>query len=396
MPRFSVLVPTRDRPDLLAFCLEALAAQTFEDFEVIVSDNPTRSPVKDVFERWSGPGWRYLRQEKPVAMHDNFERGCAEARGEYVAVVIDKTILHPSALAVAHEALRAEPADIVTWRNDGYTPVDESRDVARGRFRASAATVVESLYDPAAELTERFANRMRRGTDPVNYVRAKIVFGAYSRRLLDRIVELTGRVFYPLAPDYTSMVPACVLADSAVDVGRPLLVSYNSGRSNGRQQSIDPGHARRFVETAGGPAIVGSLPVPGVYASHHNVVAYDLVSSAARCPPGTTPPLDFANLLRRVREDLDAVGWTDPAERDAQYAILERAEDQHGIDPEPGLPEARRTTKDVLAETLVRFPRTESLAYRAARVPHPAGELFTSPLDAARAADEHYSVGARS
>lgn len=393
MPRFSVVVPTRDRPDLLEFCLGALAAQTFDDFEVVVSDNPTRLPVEDVVERWSRPGWRYLRHEQPLPMHDNFERGCAEAQGEYVAFVIDKTVLHPSALEVADRALRAEPAEIVTWRNEGYDPVDEGRDVAKGRFRPGGATADPSVYDPAAELAQRFANPTRRGSDAVHYVRGKIVFGAYSRALLKRIGEHTGRVFHPLAPDYTSMVPGCVFADRALDVGRPLLVSYNSGRSNGRQQSLDPAHARRFIE-ASDSAIVDALPISGLYASTHNVVAYDLVSSAARCPEGTTPPLDVVNLIRRAREDLDAVAWPDPAERDAQYAILERAEAEHGVDPVPARA-PRRTARAALAGALTRVPPVESVVYRAAGLPNPSGKVFDSPVDAAREADEHYSVGAR-
>jgi glycosyltransferase involved in cell wall biosynthesis len=394
MPRFSVVVPTRDRPDLLDFCLGGLAAQTFDDFEVIVSDNPTRVPVEDVVERWSRRGWRYLRHEQPLPMHDNFERGCAEARGEYVAVVIDKTVLHPSALEVADRALRAEPADIVTWRNEGYDPVDEGRNVARGRFRPGGMTVERTVYDPTSELAERFANPTRRGSDPVHYVRGKIVFGAFSRALLDRIGEHTGRVFHPLAPDYTSMVPGCVLADRALDVGRPLLVSYNSGRSNGRQQSLDPAHARHFIE-ASDPAIIDALPIPGLYASTHNVVAYDLVSSAARCPEGTTPHLDVVNLLRRAREDLDGVAWPEQAERDAQYAILEHAESEHGVVPALASPQARRRASTALAGALTRLPPVESLVYRAAGMPNPSGQVFDSPVDAARAADEHYSVGAR-
>ncbi len=65
MPRFSVVVPTRDRPDLLAFCLQSLAAQTFADVEVVVADNPTTAPAREVFDRWARPGWRYIRPDAP-------------------------------------------------------------------------------------------------------------------------------------------------------------------------------------------------------------------------------------------------------------------------------------------------------------------------------------------
>jgi hypothetical protein len=390
MARFSVVVPTRDRPDLLEFCLESLAAQTFGDVEVIVSDNPTKLPARAVFNRWARSEWRYVTPERPLPMHENFERGCAEAKGEYVAVLIDKTVLHPSALQVADRALRAEPADIVTWWNDGYDPVNEVRDLGRGRFRPTARIVAPALYDPATELAARFANATRRGADPISYVRGKIAFGAFSRALLERIRERTGRVFHPLAPDYTSMVPACVLADRGLDVGRPLLVSYNSSRSNGRLQSADAGHARRFIEAAD-PAIIDALPVPGLYASLHNVVAYDLVSAAARCPPGATPPLHFVNLLRRAREDLAGIMWSDPAERAAQRAILDAAETRHGVAPAPPPLRSSRTVRAALTEALIRVPPLERVALSAVGRAGESPRTYVSPLDAARAADSYYA-----
>jgi hypothetical protein len=269
----------------------------------------------------------------------------------------------------------------VTWWNEGYDPLDEARDIGKGVFRPGATATAPAAYDARAELAVRFANATRRGLDPVNYVRGKIVFGAYSAELLDRIRKHTGRLFHPLAPDYTAMVPASVLSRGSIDVGRPLLVSYNSRRSNGRLQSLDPAYARRFVEAAD-PAIIDALPIPGLYASTHNVVAYDLASAAARCPRGTTPTLDLANLARRAREDLDAVAWTDPSERAAQYAILGAAEHRAGVIPEPskGPSEVRR----LLGKTVA---HARALTKRSVEPPPPT---YESPVEAARVADRHY------
>ena len=395
MPRFSVVVPTRDRPDLLAFCLQSLAAQTFADVEVVVADNPTTAPARDVFDRFARPGWRYIRPDAPVAMHDNFERAVDAATGDHVAVVIDKTLLHPSALAVADRALRAQPADIVTWQNEGYDPVDEARDPARGQFQPIATPRAPVLYDPAAELAVRFANASRRGLDPVHYARGKIVFGAFSRALLERIRERTGRLFHPLAPDYTSMVPACVLAEGALDVGRPLLVSYNSVRSNGRRQGTDPAHGRRFIEAAD-PAIIEALPIPGLYASVHNVVAYDLASSAARLPAGSTPPLDMPNLVRRAREDLAGVAWTDARERAAQLRLLVAAERRYDVAPVLEPPVVRASPeRRWLAAALGLDPVRRVASRLTDRIGSPL-PTYASPLDAAEAADRHYAeLGAR-
>lgn len=43
-PRVSVVVPTRDRPDLLAGCLSALDEQTWPDFEIVVVDDGSSDP----------------------------------------------------------------------------------------------------------------------------------------------------------------------------------------------------------------------------------------------------------------------------------------------------------------------------------------------------------------
>lgn len=395
MPRFSVLVPTRDRPDLLAFCLESLASQTFADVEVVVADNPTAAPARDVFDRFAGPGWRYVRPDAPVAMHDNFERAVDAATGDHVAIVIDKTLLHPSALAIADRALQAQPADIVTWQNEGYDPVDEVRDLARGRFQPSATPRAPVLYDPAVDLAIRFANASRRGLDPVHYARGKIVFGAFSRALLERIREHAGRVFHPLAPDYTSMVPACVLAEGALDVGRPLLVSYNSVRSNGQRVSRDPVQGRRFIE-AGDPAIIEALPIPGLYTSVHNIVAYDLASSAARLPAGSTPPLDMPNLVRRAREDLAGVAWTDAEERAAQLELLEAAERRYDVAPVAEPPVVRAGPERRWLEAALRLGPVHRVASRLTDRIRPPLPTYASPLDAAKAADRHYAgLGAR-
>src|SRR3954453_7668999 len=188
MPRFSVLVPTRDRPDLLGFCLEGLARQAFPDVEVVVVDNPVQGPARDVFERWRREGWHYVRAPRPLPMHENWEFGLQRTTGEFVAVVIDKTILQPGALELAKRALDDDPeADLVSWWNDGYNPDDESGAVGDGFLIPTPETREPARFDAAAELEKIYSLDERRGVDPIHYFRGKIVFGAYAQTLLERI-----------------------------------------------------------------------------------------------------------------------------------------------------------------------------------------------------------------
>lgn len=390
-----MLVPTRDRPDLLGFCLEGLAQQTFPDVEVVVADNPVESPARDVFERWRRDGWRYVRAPEPLAMHDNWEFGLQHATGEFLAVAIDKTIFQPSALEIANRALEDDPeADLVSWWNDGYNPDDEVGALGDGILIPTPATRDPERFDGAAELQKMFSLDERRGLDPVHYFRGKIVFGAYSRTLLERIRDACGQVFFPLSPDYTSRVPALALTRCAIDVGRPLLVSYNSQRSNGGRAAASASYAKSFVLGASSEA-VQHLPIPGLYASLHNLVAYDCVTSAARLDSDSLPDLDRENLVKRAREDLALVSWDSEDERVEQCALLEAEAARLGIvavveEPtEPDPPPSR------LAALIVRLALgVRRRIERPEPEPIPEHPLFHSPVAAAAEADRLYtSVG---
>jgi hypothetical protein len=97
-PKFSILIPTRDRPELLRFALESAKRQTWEDFEVIVSDNSVAKPARAVFDEYADARFRYVRPPGQVSMADNWEFASLQARGEHVTVLIDKTVLLPSTL----------------------------------------------------------------------------------------------------------------------------------------------------------------------------------------------------------------------------------------------------------------------------------------------------------
>jgi glycosyltransferase involved in cell wall biosynthesis len=410
MPTFSVLVPTRDRPDLLGFCLEGLALQTLPDVEVIVADNPVHAPARDVFERWCRDGWRFVSAPTPLAMHENWEFGLQHATGDFVAVVIDKTILHPSALEIANRVLEHDPgADLVSWWNDAYYPVDEVGQTGKGVLVAGPDEARDAeRFDPSLELQKMYSLEQRRGEDHIHYYRGKIPFGAYSRALLARIHAACGRVFYPLTPDYTSRIAALALARGAVDIGRPLLVSYISARSNGHRSATYASYAKSFVVGAA-PNALQDLPIPGLYASQHNVVAHDYVTSARRLAPESLPDLNRENLVRRAREDLELVEWDSLEERDEQYGILEAEEARLGVlyvppdePPEEPLPDeppsGSQRFRSAGLTLLERIPPAERAARWALRRPvpelPPPPPIYASPVEAAVVADRRYtSVG---
>ncbi|GHO46908.1 glycosyltransferase [Ktedonospora formicarum] len=94
-PFVSVIVPTHDRPERLAICLNTLLAQHYPHYEVIVVDNApkTESTLTLITKKYSDASQvRYLREERQGA---SWARNCGMqvAKGEILVFTDDDVVL---------------------------------------------------------------------------------------------------------------------------------------------------------------------------------------------------------------------------------------------------------------------------------------------------------------
>lgn len=118
--KFSVIVPTRDRPASLRCCLERLSPgrQTLpaDSYEVIVTDDGVH-PVEQLLIR-DFPGVRWTRGPRrgPAA---NRNHGAALARGEWLVFTDDDCVPDPEWLAAFATAI-ATDASVAVWEGRTY------------------------------------------------------------------------------------------------------------------------------------------------------------------------------------------------------------------------------------------------------------------------------------
>jgi GT2 family glycosyltransferase len=92
LPFFSVIIPTYERPGPLASCLERLARLDYprERFEVIVVDDASTSPPRDLVKRFRDSlDVRLLEQERNTGPAGARNFGATHARGEFLAFIDD-------------------------------------------------------------------------------------------------------------------------------------------------------------------------------------------------------------------------------------------------------------------------------------------------------------------
>jgi cob(I)alamin adenosyltransferase len=404
-PFVSIVVPTRDRPELLRYCLRSLVDQEFSDFEVIVSDNFKKTPARQVFDEIADPRFTYVTPPRSLAMHDNWEFAAEQAGGTYVAVLIDKTVLRPSALYTMHRVLSSMPAELVSWWNEGYNPVART-GYECGEYGPAFRPSAPVYFDTRDELKARFNMAVRRGEEGIRYYRGKICFGAYHRELIGRIKARIGRLFYPISPDYTSLVAALALASSAVDMGEPLLISFNVTLSTGYNNATNPASLKTFLSQIDPSFSVSHrMPIEGLYSSLHNCVALDYVQMRDRLLPELEKiRLNMSNLSLRAAEDLTMVSWTDDAERADQLEILDDFRRRHPLSNLPLPSSAELASVQENSRTIFRWAkrlaaralgerRTVMLKQSLNRIcglRFPVVAPYGNILEAARAAESYY------
>lgn len=140
MPTFSIVVPTHNRPALLAEALDSLRAQTFSDWEAIVVDDASDPPVTP---EQHDPRIRVVRQFPGRGGAAAKNRGIDESTGDFIAYLDDDDLYDSDYLKRAYETLqRHAEIDVVymgvSWFGSNGAWGQNNYDQTMARFLESA------------------------------------------------------------------------------------------------------------------------------------------------------------------------------------------------------------------------------------------------------------------
>ena len=108
---YSIIIPVYNRPDEVDELLESLLAQTVKDFEVIIVEDGSQKPCKDVCDKYAYKLniHYFLKENGGPGPARNY--GVEKAQGDYV-LILDSDCVIPSGYLAAIEAeLKANPCD---------------------------------------------------------------------------------------------------------------------------------------------------------------------------------------------------------------------------------------------------------------------------------------------
>jgi len=97
--KFSILLPTRNRLDLLKLAVESVRGQDYADWEIVVSDNASDQDVLGYVQSIGDARIRAWRNPQLVPVTDNWNAALAHSTGDYFIMLGDDDALMPGALS---------------------------------------------------------------------------------------------------------------------------------------------------------------------------------------------------------------------------------------------------------------------------------------------------------
>jgi len=286
VPFFSILIPTKNRPEIVSGAIQSVLDQTFGDFEIILSDNDdSPTATRDVVAGFSDPRIRYHRTSGTLPMHENWENALHQAQGTWVLVVEDKQRLTRTALECLHSVCREHPDSLVT-----YPPVNCFADHLAGPVTVPKVRqfTCEQVVEEFCRFSPLFWDIFPRG-----------LTSATPRHLLNEMARSspTGMVFSWVNPDYSYGFQALSKAAGLCYIpGNIIYVPHSVGRtgkySNGLSGAKKEAQARRFFASlpVSEQELLAGMPVPTIWL-WVNPVLYDFRKFYRR--PGHAPEVDW-------------------------------------------------------------------------------------------------------
>lgn len=242
-PFFSILIPTKNRAEIVGGALRSVLDQSYGDYEIILSDNDdSPTATRDAVALFNDDRIKYHRTSGKLPMHENWENALMLATGRHVIVLEDKMRLMPGALRAIEHCLH--------WHGD--VPV------SFGIKFTKHATLPEPMKQPlpsvhySTGLVDRFC-RFDQGFFDV------LPRGLNSSVPRELALEMkrrsaSGYAFSPMSPDYAFGFGLLSHCNYVFHFKEPLMYVPNNWMwrgmySNGQASYTKSAEIHRFLST---------------------------------------------------------------------------------------------------------------------------------------------------
>jgi hypothetical protein len=313
-----VVIPTRNRSDLVRNALNSVLSQSDCEIQVLVSDNSTATDQRADLSRYcqerEDERVRYIVPPRPLPMAQHWDWALRQALSLYgsthFSFLTDRMMFKPEALRPLLAIITDNPDKILTYMHDlvddFLTPVIVRQYTWTGNLYDVRSTRLLELSAQSA-MYDSCIPRMLNCIVP--------------RGVLNAIRQRFGNVFAPIAADWYFAYRALDMVDSILFYDKAALVHYAQQRSNG--QSANCGIANEayasFVQDLGKIPVNFAAPFPEIITVWNAIISeYCHARETAQSPK--FPELDLDNYRQALAVGIEEI--RDPPRRECMRGLL--------------------------------------------------------------------------
>lgn len=306
-PRFTVVIPTKNRAEYLKQTLRTCSAQDYDNLVVIVSDDASTDHTMDVVFEASrqDPRIRYMKNGMSPGMRDNFEFALNQAEPGFVMALGGDDGLMPGGVTGMCDVLRDTGLELLSWASPLYTyPGVRGPGGQLMLYHPKKDKIVQSRDFLARQVSH--LNYLGDIESPMSYVK-----GIASTRLVKQVQSRSkdGRFYTCPTPDGYSGIVLAGEVDRFAFSGTPFAIYGLSPTSQGLNYLANDEEAKKhsvsFFKS------VDSVPMHEQLAGQPyspliTLMTVDYLLTAKALPGwrGEVPPIDFKKVVETAIGEL--------------------------------------------------------------------------------------------
>lgn len=232
-PRITVVIPTRERGDVLGAALRSVTAQNYDGLDILVSDNCSTDGTADVVRAANDPRIRYVNTGERVSMSHNWEFALSHVPVDdrYVMVIGDDDGIIPGALDRVVALIRETGSKAVSSTYVTYIwPNGDNANMGR--------LLVPMRRGYEMRNSKEWLRRVVEGRTWYSELPMLYVVGAIHMSLIDEVRRSTGVFFQSCMPDIFSALALSYITERYAFSHEPFAVAGHSRHSNGASWGV--------------------------------------------------------------------------------------------------------------------------------------------------------------
>ncbi len=133
MSSVSICIPAYQQPYMLKRCLDSILAQSFTDYEVIITDDSPDQSVKNVVSSYCDSRINYIKNSKRLGAPENWNESIRQATSRYIKIMHhDDWFSSSESLFAFVKALDDNPEAVLAFSDSqNYDASESPRNVSR-------------------------------------------------------------------------------------------------------------------------------------------------------------------------------------------------------------------------------------------------------------------------